>query len=316
LHFRSNIIAKSLSAERGSVFLYVPKIKSDKKGLQFTAIIFFPNFSIHKMSQSKIITVSDSTSLHVTITGIAPPTLILLHFWGGSSWTFSSLTSYLSPRFRCIAIDFPGWGSSTGPQDPDGYTIKQLATDIETLIPKLDVQEFVLVGHSMGGKVAQLIAGRGLVKGLKGMVLIAPAPPTPLELPKEVKEQRLAAYLSPQSAEFVTRNVLSSSKLDDEIVGMLVKDMMKGNEFARAAWPTYGMAEDILGEAKKIDVPVLLVVGELDRVETVERLGREVLGNLKGTKMVVVEGKGHLLPVEASEEVSRLVGEFVVKVVS
>ena len=166
----------------------------------------------------------------------------------------------------------------------------------------------------MGGKVAQLIAGRGLLKRLKGVVLIAPAPPTPVELPKEKKEQQLAAYLSPQSAEFVTRNVLSSSKLDDEIVGMLVKDMMKGNEFAKAAWPTYGMTEDILEEAKKIDVPVLVVAGELDRVETVQRLGAEVLGNLKGTEMVVVEGKGHLLPVEASVEVSRHVEEFVVKV--
>ena len=47
-----------------------------------------------------------------------------------------------------------------------------------------------------------------------------------------------------------------------------------------------------------------------------QRLRGEVLGNLKGTEMVVVEGKGHLLPVEASVEVSRLVGEFVVKVVS
>jgi pimeloyl-ACP methyl ester carboxylesterase len=268
------------------------------------------------MSQSKIVTLSHSTSLHVTITGIAPPTLIFLHFWGGSSRTFSSLTSHLSPHFRCITVDFPGWGSSAGPQDPDAYTTKQLATDIETLIPKLDVQEFVLVGHLMGGKVAQLIAGRGLVKGLKSVVLIAPAPPTPLELPKEMKEEQLAAYLSPQSAEFVTRNVLSSSKLDDETVGMLVKDMMKGNEFAKAAWPAYGMAEDILEEAKKIDVPVLVVAGELDRVETVQRLRGEVLGNLKGTEMVVVEGKGHLLPVEASVEVSRLVGEFVVKVVS
>lgn len=166
------------------------------------------------------------------------------------------------------------------------------------------------MGHSMGGKVAQLIAGRGLVKGLKGVVLIAPAPPTPLVLPVEMKEQQLAAYSSPQSAEFVVRNVLSSSKLSDETVGMLVEDMMKGNEFAKAAWPTYAIGEDIVEDAKKVEVPVLVIAGELDGVETLERLRSEVLGNVRGAEMVVVEGSGHLLPVEAPVEVSRHVKEF------
>lgn len=66
-----------------------------------------------------------------------------------------------------------------------------LVSDIETLIPKLDIKNFVLVGYSMGGKVAQLIAGRNLVKGLKGVVLLALAPPTPFELPLDMKEQQI-----------------------------------------------------------------------------------------------------------------------------
>lgn len=162
----------------------------------------------------------------------------------------------------------------------------------------------------MGGKVAQLIAGRGNVKGLKGVVLIAPAPPTPLVLPTEMKEQQLLAYSSPESAEFVVRNVLSSSKLSNEVVKILVEDMMKGNAFAKAAWPSYAMAEDILEDAKKIDVPVLVIAGREDRVETEERVRQEVVRNVKGSKLVIVEGSGHLLPVEAPEEVSRLIREF------
>ena len=124
----------------------------------------------------------------------------------------------------------------------------------------------------MGGKVAQPIAGRNLVKGLRGMVLIAPAPPTPLVLPGEMREQQLAAYSSSQSAQFVVRNVLSGSLLSSETIQELVEDMMRGNEFAKAAWPAYVMGEDIVNETRKIDVPVLVVVGEKDRVETVERV--------------------------------------------
>jgi 3-oxoadipate enol-lactonase len=271
-------------------------------------------FYIAKMSQAKDFHISPDTTLHVTISGDLGPALIFLHFWGGSSRTYSQVISNLSPHFRCIAIDFRGWGTSTGPQRSDAYSIKDLANDIENLIPKLDIKEFVLVGHSMGGKVAQLIAGRGQVKGLKGVVLIAPAPPTPLALSPEMKKQQLVAYSSPQSAEFVVRNVLSSSKLDDEVVSMLVEDMVKGNEFARAAWPAYAMAENVVKDVKNIDVPVLVISGEMDRVETSERLKSEVLGNVRGAEMVTVKDSGHLLLAEAPAEVSRLVKVFARKI--
>jgi 3-oxoadipate enol-lactonase len=263
------------------------------------------------MSETRLISTAPETTLQVTTSGSSKLTLIFLHFWGGSSQTFSQVISSLSPQVRCVAIDFRGWGSSAGSSTPDAYGIQDLADDVETIITKLDIHDIILVGHSMGGKVAQLIAGRGNVNGLKGVVLIAPAPPTPLVLPTDMKEQQLLAYSNPESAEFVVRNVLTSSKLNDEVVKMLVEDMMKGNAFAKAAWPSYAMAEDILKDAKKIDVPVLVIAGREDRIETEERVKTEVVANVKGAELVVVEGSGHLLPVEAPGEVSRLIREFV-----
>lgn len=165
----------------------------------------------------------------------------------------------------------------------------------------------------MGGKVAQLLAGRNIFRNrLKGMVLLAPAPPTPLQLPEDMKEQQRTAYSSPVSAEFVIRNVLTSRPLSEEVVQVLVSDMIKGNRFAREAWPEYGMGESILEEARGVEVPVLVVVGSEDRVETEERVRREVLAHLRG-EMVVVEGAGHLLPVEAPKEVAGLIEGFIGK---
>lgn len=163
----------------------------------------------------------------------------------------------------------------------------------------------------MGGKVAQLVAGRKKVEGLKGIVLLAPAPPAPLVLPDEMKSQQLTAYDTSDSAEFVVRNVLTSSPISSSALQSLVQDMLSGNEHAKRAWPAYAMAEDISDQTKKINVPVLVVVGEEDRVETVERVRKEVIGNIKGAYMIVLDGKGHLLPVEAPEEVGRLVCRFV-----
>lgn len=53
-----------------------------------------------------------------------------------------------------------------------------------------------------------------------------------------------------------------------------------------------------MGDARKIAVPLLVIGGEKDMVETVEKVRRDVLGVVRG-EMVVVEGAGHLLPVEA-----------------
>jgi 3-oxoadipate enol-lactonase len=266
-----------------------------------------PNFKMYE--------ISSITSLNVVFAGTHGPTLIFLHFWGGSSPTFSSITGILSPKHRTIAVDFRGWGESTGPQTPDAYSIIELASDVETLIAQLQIDEFTLIGHSMGGKVAQLIAGRGIVKGLKGLILIAPAPPTPLVLPADMKAAQMSAYSTSESAEFVVRNVLSGSPIHGESVAMLVEDMLKGNAFARDAWPVYAMLEDISAEAREIKVPVLIVAGGLDKIEPMERLKSEVLGNIvhAGTKkeLVVVEGSRHLLPVEAPLEVAQHIEQFV-----
>lgn len=262
------------------------------------------------MSFSKQYELSSETSLNVVSSGTRSPTLIFLHFWGGSSKTYSSVISHLSGEFHCIAIDFRGWGQSSGPQRADAYSIRDLAADIEALIEKLELTDFVLVGHSMGGKVAQLVAGRALVQGLKAVVLIGPAPPTALQLPPDMRSVQLSAYSSRQSAEFVVRNVLSSSALSDDVVANLVDDMVKGNEFAKSAWPTYAMAEDIVVESKSIRTAVLVIAGELDMVEPLERLRTEVVGNIQTAKLVTIKGVGHLMPVEAAQEIARYVKDF------
>lgn len=269
--------------------------------------------------------IDTGTSLNVVSSGSGPgPTLLFLHYWGGSTRTFSSVISHLPPTFQSISVDFRGWGDSSGPQTATGYSILDLAVDIENLIKQLNIHDIILIGHSMGGKVAQLIAGRNQVPGLKGIVLLAPAPPTPLIMPAEMKAQQITAYDNAESAEFVVRNVLtsssssSSSYLSNTQIKTLVEDIMKGNKFAKLAWPTYASAEDISAETrKKINVPVLVIAGENDRVEPPERIRKEVVGNIEGgdvaVEMVVIEGSGHLLPVEAPLKVARLIEEFVGK---
>lgn len=168
--------------------------------------------------------------------------------------TFAPLIAALPQRFHFVSIDFRGWGSSTGPKDPSKYSIQDLANDVEIVIERLQLRDFVLIGHSMGGKVVQLMGGRGNTKGLRGVILLAPAPPTPLILPTEMRETQMTAYSSVESATFVIENVLTSSSLSDEKIKLLVEDTMRGSPAAVSAWPSYSVLEDISAQFQKITV--------------------------------------------------------------
>jgi pimeloyl-ACP methyl ester carboxylesterase len=113
--------------------------------------------------------------------GAGEPALAFLHYWGGSARTWQGVIRRLEGQARCVALDQRGWGESVA---KDGrYDLGVMADDVEAVVRSLDLRRFVLVGHAMGGKVAQVVAARR-PKGLEGLVLVAPAPPTPMEVPR------------------------------------------------------------------------------------------------------------------------------------
>ncbi|CVL11698.1 hypothetical protein FPRO06_13008 [Fusarium proliferatum] len=239
------------------------------------------------------------------------PTIIFLHFWGGSSKTWSPVNDLIASSFSTVRIDFRGWGSSTGPSDETEYSILQLAQDVELAIKRLDLRKYIIVGHSMGAKVAQAIAGRNLMDGLAGLVLLCPAPPTPLMLPEDMRDQQISAYDSAKNAEFVARNVLTAKSLPDGTIKGIVEDMLKGNPSAKEAWPRYAMNEDIIELAKSISIPSIIIAGGKDQVEPVDRIKAEVSGNISVAEFLVLEEVGHLAPLEAPEKVAGIINDFV-----
>lgn len=83
---------------------------------------------------------------------------MFLYFYGGSSQTWQPVTDQLQARYRCLAYDHRDWGQSDKPAT--GYGIPELAADATALLAQLNLTSYVLVGHSMGGKVAQLLASQ------------------------------------------------------------------------------------------------------------------------------------------------------------
>src|SRR6202522_2426381 len=110
-------------------------------------------------------------------TGEGSPALVFAHYWGGSRRAWSEVIARLSNRFRCIALGPRGGGKSD--RQTDDYSLFAQADYVAGVIESLDVKDFVLIGHSMGGKIAQIVAG-GRPDGLRAVVLVATATPQPL----------------------------------------------------------------------------------------------------------------------------------------
>ncbi|KAJ9606716.1 hypothetical protein H2200_008724 [Cladophialophora chaetospira] len=274
------------------------------------------------------------------------PTILFLPFWGGSASTFEAVQLELSkraPYHTSIAVSYPGTGSSrqegislaTSPVDhdpPEDHDIPALAAHVAALLKDLGhgtdelslipSRKIVIYAHSMSAKVTWEV-----LRTLKsfntltvtGLLLLAPAPPGPLVLPTEMREQQLKAYDSLESATWTLKNMLTHKILDDEVIGKLARDCVGMNSGAKRGWIELGMKRDCLAaveelatqlgaQVKQKGFEVKVLAGQEDKVETVERVKNDtvdVLGRLGfAVNFTVLPGVGHLLPIEAPEEVA------------
>jgi hypothetical protein len=77
------------------------------------------------------------------------PTLVFLHYWGGAARTWQPVIERLPGR-GTLAVEARGWGRSRSLPGP--YTLRQLAQDTHDIVTDAGLGEYVLVGHSMGGR--------------------------------------------------------------------------------------------------------------------------------------------------------------------
>jgi pimeloyl-ACP methyl ester carboxylesterase len=250
---------------------------------------------------------SNGIRIQVEEQGSGDLAVVFLHYWGGSSRTWRKVIAALPKSYRTIAIDQRGWGESDAPVS--GYGLADLADDAQGVIEALELKRYVLVGHSMGGKVAQLMASRR-PKGLIGLVLVAPSPPQPMAMPPQAREMMAGSYATRESVGMTIDQVLAAKALSHKDREQVIEDSLRGAPQAKAAWPQSTSLEDITRDVVGINVPTVVIAGELDRVDSVDLLKAELLSRLPHAVLHVLPSTGHLSPLESAQELSRLIGDF------
>ena len=232
------------------------------------------------------------------------PFYIFLHDYGSSSHMFHYLASRI-PNF-CLAVDFKGWGRSDDTKDENNraYSMTHMKNQIPPIVNLLQGEQFLLVGHGMGGKVAQLYASQQPPNNLIGLVLLASAPLSPWRPSTQIMDKYKAAYTkkgASRKLESFIKTTLAGCPIDDTDLGNLVEDGNKDTPLAKEAWLTYGMQENHSHGVGRIKVPVLLRAGAEDKVISLEDMEREISTKVDLCVQVEVHGCGHLLPLEDEE---------------
>lgn len=232
-----------------------------------------------------------------------PQTIVALHYWAGAGREYDVLHSLLAADTRFLAPDLPGFGAQPVPAGFD-YSVRAYADWLADYLQQNEVADFTLIGHSMSGKMALALAARQPA-GLRRLVLLSPSPPAGEPMTDADRAASLAAYGKPEEAEKtfakITRRPLSA-----ELRANVIADNLRCTHAAWATWLEEGAREDITALMPQLAVPCHLLVGEGDAPippDTQRRLTLPLLP--PGSPFTVVPGAGHLLSLEAAEEVRR-----------
>ncbi|WP_158615389.1 alpha/beta fold hydrolase [Acidipila sp. EB88] len=244
-----------------------------------------------------------------TAPGAEQPTLVLLHFYGSSRREWIEAGALLHRHFRVISIDTPGFGEA---REVPGYSVSEMADTISETITALKPGRFVLVGHSMTGKIAAVLAKRGL-PGLAKLVLLTPSPVGPEPIDPEARA-RMLAQAEPTRAdaeEYVLTN--SSRKLAPAIFERAVEDRLQANPEAWRSWMNVGSKEDWSERVTGLSIETL-VIAAADDVSLGPNVQRELtMPHFLNVKLETVPQCGHLVPMEAPHELAELIKKFAEK---
>jgi pimeloyl-ACP methyl ester carboxylesterase len=234
------------------------------------------------------------------------PVVLILHGWGASSNSWVDVQKILAEKkFEVIVPDFSGFGKSISPFKPWG--IKEYVDFIFEFTEKIGINNFILIGHSFGGRVAVKFSSQYPEK-VKKLILCDSAGIKPKPGLKTVIIFVLAkignALLSPRyltRLKNYTRNIFYSF--------LKKKDYVKADVIMREVMKKV-LNEDLRPDLPKIKVKTLIIWGGKDKMVPLE-YAYIFKKEISGSELKIMPEIGHSPNMEAPEELSKIIFEFI-----
>jgi non-heme chloroperoxidase len=250
------------------------------------------------------------------------PAVVLIHGYplSGRAWD-KQVPVLLDGGHRVITYDRRGFGESSQPTT--GYDYDTFATDLAALMDTLDLRDATLVGHSMGtGEVTRYLGTHGSARVTRG-ALVSPIPPFLLQT--DDNSEGLPGSLFDgfmQTAKADTpawmKGFLDNFYNMDVFGGSLVSDaaFQASLNVATAASATAAVAciatweTDFRADLAKIDVPMLVIQGDADRILPYPNTGKRLPGLINDMDLIVIEGGPHAIAWTHADQVNNALLQF------
>jgi pimeloyl-ACP methyl ester carboxylesterase len=240
--------------------------------------------------------------------GDGPPDVVLLHGAGGNRDSLAPLGDALAAHgLAVVAVSMPGRPGS----DPEPVaSIAEAADWLAALLRELAPGGTVLLGHSMGGGVA-IETVLGTPARVRGLVLAATG--ARLRVHPKILGAAAEAVAAGNHLADISAAALRPDGPATARSHVLTTHALTPGPTALADWrATDGF--DRLDDVGSLDLPVLVVTGEVDRL-TPPKYDEYVVEHAPSAELVLLPGAGHWLPVEEAAQVADAVAAFVRRLV-
>ncbi len=256
--------------------------------------------------------------INTVITGVEGPTVVFLHGIPTHSYLWRNVVSLL-PSFKTILIDLLGYGYSDKPSDKS-LSLASQAGYVAEVLSKLGVESAHVVGHDIGGGVAQILAV-SRPELVKSLVLIDSAgldywPIPEIARLKDPAWDRIVERIDLREGFMrgFMKGMVRKERVGEELVGEYVRpfaDLEGRRAYLRAARAldfrdTMRIADDL----KKLEKPALLIWGSEDEYLPPRR-GEQLKQAIKDAKLILLSDAGHFSPEDQPEAIAAIIRGYI-----
>ena len=265
---------------------------------------------------------SASIDLYYEDHGAGQPVVLIHGFpFSGTAWE-KQVAALVDAGYRAITYDRRGFGKSSQPTE--GYDYDTFAADLDQIMTTLDLRNVTLVGHSMGtGEVTRYLGAYGSER-VNRAVVVSPIPPFLLKTadnPEGVEQSIFDGFMQAIQKDryaFQTQFLQNFFNLDVTLGKLVSDEAVRANwnlAVSASAWATLACVPtwltDFRDDLPRIDVPLLIIQGDADRVLPFPVTGQRMNAAVGGSRLVVLKDAPHGIPWTHADDINRELLNFI-----
>jgi non-heme chloroperoxidase len=242
--------------------------------------------------------------------------VVLIHGYplSGASWE-KQVPVLLNAGYRVITYDRRGFGKSSQPTV--GYNYDTFAEDLHKLVTHLKLQDFALVGFSMGGGEVARYIGKYGSKGVSKAVIISSVVPYLLKSGDNPEGLDASVFTGIENAAAADRYTFFTGFFQNFYNTDLLLGKRVSAQAVQANWNVAATAsaaasvacvatwhEDFRKDLERVDVPTLVIHGDDDHIVPLVAAGARTAKMIKDARLHVVKGGPHGVTWTHAEEVN------------